>query len=344
MNHKTFMRFIALTTLIFFLQIGHISIAQDDASSIFDIESEATLTITSDISALVLNKFIDNDFTTALINFEINGENIPFKGKINTRGNFRRDTSNCDFPPLKLKFKKEDIKNALLHGNNSIKIVTHCKSNVPEFKQFLMREYLTYKIYNELTTYSLQVKLVDIIYKDIKGIEEPIKQTAFLIEDIDHLAERNGMKEYEEVISYNDLNSENAIQLSVFQFMIGNSDWIVQMGKNLKFISDGNNIIAIPYDFDYTALVNTDYSLGSESTFLSTPERLFKGDCSTVKDLEKNILLFNDKKKNIMKLISGSKDLSYESKQYMKTYLNEFYRIVNSESKLAATLLENCEN
>jgi hypothetical protein len=126
--------------------------------------------------------------------------------------------------------------------------------------------------------------------------------------------------------------------------MIGNSDWIVQMGKNIKFVSNGDNIIAIPYDFDYTAIAGTDYSLGRESTFLSPPDRTYIGACCTVKDLENSIPSFNDMKKDIMKLISSSKVLDYESKQHMKIYLNEFYRIVNSESKLAAALQANCEN
>ena len=320
------------------------SLGQNESTSIFDIESEITVRVKSDISGLISNNFTDENFTSAQIIFKINGEDILFDSKINTRGNFRRDTSNCDFPPLKLKFKKENIKNTILHGNSTIKIVTHCKSEIPEFEQFIMREYMTYKIYNIITPFSLKVKLVSIIYEDINGSSQPITKSAFLIEDIDHLAKRNKMKEYEKVINYDSLNRENAIQLSIFQYMIGNSDWIVQMSKNLKFVSDGESIIAIPYDFDYTALVGTDYSLDGNSTFLSTPERDYKGACFTTKDLENDIIKYKDKKKEIMKLISSSKVLDYNSKQHMKLYISEFYRILNSESKLAASIQENCSN
>lgn len=344
MNHKISSRFILLSTTIILLLLSKKSLAQDEKPSIFDIETKVTLTIKADISGLISNNYTDENFTTAQVNFEINGENILFDARINTRGHFRRDTLNCDFPPLKLKFKKDNIKKTILVGNTTVKIVTHCKSKVPEFKQFIMREYMTYKIYNIITPYSLQVKVVDIIYEDFEGKEKPIKKTAFLIEDIDHLAKRNGMKEYEEFVSYDDINSENANQLSIYQFMIGNSDWIVPMAKNIKFISDENNIIAIPYDFDYTAIVGTDYSLGRESTFLSSPDRMYIGACCTVQDLENYIPSFNDKKKDIMKLISSSKVLDYESKQHMKVYLNEFYRIINSDSMLAAALQANCEN
>jgi hypothetical protein len=150
------------------------------------------------------------------------------------------------------------------------------------------------------------------------------------------------MKEFEDPLSIQDLDKNNAILLSMFQYMIGNTDWIVNMSKNLKTISDGNTYYAIPYDFDYTMLVGTDYSLGGGRAFLSPPIQEYKGPCYEMKDILPIANAIEEKRKEVFKTISKEKLLDYESKTHMKNFLTAFFFIIKSEKRIQENILTKC--
>jgi len=310
---------------------------------LFDEEDPLEIIIQTNLINLLGNRDADPEYQDAtLIIKDIRGENKSFNLKVETRGNFRRDSAVCDFPPIRINFKKKQIIDTYFEGNEKIKIVTHCKTNVSEFDQFVAREFLTYKIYNLLTPLSFNVRLAKITYEDIHDQLEPIERIAFFIEDIDHLAARNNMLEYNDTIKIKDLDKKNAILISLFQYMIGNTDWIVNLSKNLKTITDGNQYYAIPYDFDYTMLVAADYSLGGGISFLSEPTRKYKGLCYDMNDLNPTIEEILDKKKDINKVISKANILDYESKEHMKEFLSQFYYIIKSDKRVQDNILIKC--
>ncbi len=316
--------------------------SQDDR--LFDEETALKITITTDLSELLSNRNKENDYQEATIAAMRNDkEDIVFPVGVKTRGNFRRDSSNCDFPPIRLNFKKKLIENTFFEGNEKIKIVTHCKNNVPEFSQFIAREYVTYKIYNLITPISFKVRYAIIDYIDSEGNIETLTREAFLIEDIDNLANRNGMQEYDGSITINELNHLNAVSLCLFQYMIGNTDWIVDLAKNLKLVTDQSDFYAIPYDFDYTALVGTDYSLGGNESFLTSPTRTYKGKCYPMEEIRISADKLLNVKKDINKTIRKSDFLDYTSKQHMQNYLTEFFHTIKSDRRIKETILSECD-
>jgi hypothetical protein len=331
-----------LLLLILFPLAGH-GQENDQNTRLFNEDGPIELTIQTDLFKLLDNRQDDSEYQAAnLIIQNVNGESKSYEIEVETRGNFRRDSSNCDFPPLRLNFKKKDIVDTFFDGNEKIKIVTHCKTQVPEFDEFVVREYVTYKIYNVLTPVSFNVRLARITYEDTSNKLESIERIGFLIEDIDHLAARNQMKEYEESLNIKDLDKKNAILLSLFQYMIGNTDWIVNMSKNLKTISDGKIYCAIPYDFDYTILVGTDYSLGGGRAFLSDPVREYKGQCYDLNDISPVAEEILEKRKEIFQIIGKEKLLDYGSKEHMKNFINSFFYIIKSENRIRENILTKC--
>ena len=54
-------------------------------------------------------------------------------------------------------------------------------------------------------------------------------------------------------------------RVALFEYMIGNLDWSVPVRHNIKLIvpKEDSNAIAfpVPYDFDYSGLVKTDYAI-----------------------------------------------------------------------------------
>jgi len=120
------------------------------------------------------------------------GGHLSLKTKVSLRGKFRR--VKCDFPPLKLNFSKKQLKKVGLRSTfDKYKLVTHCIAD-EEGKQALLKEFATYKMYNEITPESFRVHFLEVIYQDIHNTAHKIKQFAFLIEENDELADRLGGK------------------------------------------------------------------------------------------------------------------------------------------------------
>ncbi|MBR9999670.1 MAG: hypothetical protein KFF73_11910 [Cyclobacteriaceae bacterium] len=310
---------------------------------LFDNSQPVDIILRTDLIRLLNQRDDDNDYQPATIIIEdIKGESKEFDTEVQARGNFRRDSANCDFPPIRLNFKKKDIVDTYFEGNEKIKIVSHCKTAISEFDQFVAREYVTYRIYGLLTPISFKVRSANIIYEDTENQLDPIERIGFLIEDIDHLASRNKMKEFEESLTLTDLEKNNAILLSLFQYMIGNTDWIINMSKNLKTFSDSAGFYAVPYDFDYTMLVGTDYSLGGGKPFLSAPVRLYKGLCFDMNEIYPVAEKIRSKRKEIFELISQEKMLDYNSRQHMKAFLSEFFNVIKSENRIKENILTDC--
>ena len=330
-----------LIMIILQLQMGMSLGNEPDHTSIFNVESVVEMSILADISHLINNREIKELPAKVILNFD--NRTLELNGTVEVRGNFRRDANNCDFPPLRLRFDDREIKDTALDGNHNLKIVTHCKNKSNQFIQYMGKEFTTYKIYNILSPYSLQVKMVNITYIDEQNDFNPIHNKAFLIEDIDNLADNHDMKEYDEKLYEEDIDPDFLLHLSIFQFMIGNTDWIIPLSKNLKFITDGEQYIPIPYDFDYTAIVGTDYSTAGTPSILVQPVRKFKGACYNINDLQAEFEKFRDKQESILNLISSSPHLKSSSIKNMKNYIEEFYDIIDSEEKIGENFQINCK-
>jgi len=186
--------------------------------------------------------------------------------------------------------------------------------------------------------------MVNITYIDEQNDIKTIQNEAFLIEDIDKLAQNHNLKEFDGKLSDAEVDQDILLQLSVFQFMIGNTDWIIALSKNLKFITDGNVYIPVPYDFDYTGIVGTNYNLGGGFSILVPPERKFKGPCFDKSILEAEFEKFRHKREPIENLISNSLLLKSSSKKNMKNYIDEFYEIIGSEEKIAEYFQNDCKH
>jgi hypothetical protein len=341
MNLKKILALFVLFSFDWFPASNQIQGESSDLILFFDMDAPVKMTILSKIDYIIKNRVIEE--LPARIIVTINEIEHEFDALIEVRGNFRKQASNCDFPPIRILFKKDDIKSTIFEGNRNIKIVTHCKNKSRDFLQYIAREYTIYQIYNLLNPYSLKVKMVDMTYVDVEGKIKNIVNPAFLIEDIENLAKNNKMTEFEGKVTAEDIDENNLLKLSIFQFMIGNTDWIIQFSKNLKFITDGDKILTIPYDFDYTAIADTDYNPEGNQILLSTPVRTYKGPCRDLGDLEVEFERLRGIKNEIYELISSSPYLKSGSKTHMKNYIIKFFDIIDSNEKVQEYFQFNCD-
>ena len=86
--------------------------------------------------------------------------------RLRARGNFRR--SQCYFPPVKMKIKKNDYEGTLFDGNKTMKLVLPCKIE-SENNDNVLQEFIAYKMYEKISPYHFNTRRVDITFSEIKG-------------------------------------------------------------------------------------------------------------------------------------------------------------------------------
>ena len=342
---KTYSVRIIIVLLIPFAGVGSDN-KSDNSDRLFSETEPIQLILQMDMKKVLNDKSEEPEYSEAFLIQKLSETKIQsYNIKIKARGNTRRISDICEFPPLKLNFKKKSTINTIFEGQDKIKMVTHCQET-KEYQNYAMLEYLAYKTYNTLTDFSYGVRLVHVIYRDTKQNYPDIEKTGFLIEDDELVAERvNGKITSERIWSPDSCDQEIVDIFSLFQFMIGNTDWWIHTRHNVDILKlEDDVLIPLPFDFDYAGIVNTPYAIPSpELPIMKVKDRFFKGSCKSVEHYRSTIGLFNSRKDDIINILNQAEFLE---KKYRKTsirYIEEFYRIINDPEKFSAYLNQTCE-
>jgi len=332
---KKIFSFLLFTATLFYLPA---SAQKVDKVKFFEEESTVNATLEMDLKDLLAKKAPDR-FLPATISFTTkDGTTITEKIEASVRGNFRRET--CFMPGLKLNFKKDS--NSSLYKFKELKLSNGCNTG-EESGQLVIKEFLAYKIYNLLTDMSLRVRFMNVSFKDISGKKKPYTQYAFLIEDVDEMAKRNNMVEIEGTL-YNteQTNRDQMTIVTLFEYLIANTDWSVPAYHNVKLIGpkDNNGSVrpyVVAYDFDICGFVDPPYATIDEQLqeqISSVRERLNRGFPRTMEELKIAVKLYNDKKEKIIGMIKNNEYLNSKEKSRSVSYVEEFYKIINNDKDL----------
>lgn len=218
------------------------------------------------------------------------GETLPVS--ISARGITRRMSVTCSFPPLKLEFQPKPGPTSFFAGQKKLKLVTHCRNDAG-FQRYLLLEYAAYRMYNLLTPLSFRAKLATVDYQDSDG-RPVVSRAGFLIEDLGDVARRNGLVEVKagSRISPAILRRADAARFALFEYLVSNLDWAMSAGPagdncchNARLVSTrgaSTNLIVVPYDFDFSGMVNAPYASPPEGIQVeNVQERRYRGYCFT---------------------------------------------------------------
>lgn len=246
--------------------------------------------------------------------------------KVRIRGNYRR--IHCsEMPPLKLNFKKSSLKEAGLTKHDDLKLVTHCIEDKQMAQDLLMREYLAYKMYNELTDNSYRVQLLRITYKNPETGKK-IKQWGFLIEDTAQLKDRISASDCEACLNSDlvEFDTENAKLVGMFQYILGNSDWDIHNGRNIKLLRQNGKIIVVPYDFDFTGVVNAPYAVANPNYQMKfVRDRIYLGFEELLGEMHATLYFLAGKQKEMIQVLKRFKHLTVASRYDMIGYINAYF-------------------
>ncbi|MCB9052999.1 MAG: hypothetical protein H6556_26475 [Lewinellaceae bacterium] len=304
---------------------------QQRPESLFDFLSKKgqfiELTLRTDMDELINHRRREDYQPAELFYSEEKKQERKWDIGVVPRGNYRRHV--CIFPPIRFNFSRNQLEEQGLSPDfDKIKVVAHCQEG-EEGDNYILKEFLVYKIYNQLTPNSYRVQLARITYLDTEGNYKKFKHFAILIEETDEMAHRLGGAEFEE---YNPppeaFNTEAENLMAVFQYMIGNEDWDYPMIRNMKLIqpSDSSGLIPIPYDFDFSGLVNAPYAIPSAQYGHSTlQERIFLGYPVRKEQLRKTLEHFHLYRSNIRAVIKGFKLLRFSERMRAIDYIESFF-------------------
>lgn len=266
---------------------------------------------------------------------------------IRTRGKFRLE--NCYFPPLKLKFYKENRMGTPFEKNKTLKLVLPCqKADV--FNELLMNEFMIYKMLEVVYPYALQTQLVSLNLNDYQS--HPPKHYdlhAFIIEDEENLEYKfNGKIKDDIRLHPIQLQDSASAVLDLFQYFIGNIDWSTVYQHNIKILHlDNGAYIPIAYDFDMCLMVNPPYidkALGN-AKYLGSEEntRYFRGFCKNDHALNWARKLFLNKKNEILSILEEYAQYFSETKiNYLKSFINEFFEELSSDQLFSDRIMATC--
>jgi hypothetical protein len=287
-----------------------------------------------------------DEYLKAILTYHINDKDSVNKEiRIKSRGEMRN--AYCDFPPVRLNFKKSDFEKDDLKAIEKMKMVTHCESGNEEN---LLKEYLIYKLYNVLTETSFRVRMVNVEYIDTYKPRKPVDTYAFWIEPVEMLAKRINSIEVQTL----NLTQKNILPLwmdrvSIFNYMIGNTDWSVPNQHNCKVLADPKSPnpelgVLVPYDFDYSGLVDAAYAIPYEPLGLkSVRERCYVGICRTEEEFNNALKEFTDKKDEFYKVINDFTLLDAKERAKMIGYLDSFYEQFDKRNSIITNMMSRCK-
>ena len=345
--------------LCLFLLLPLAGLAQEDADppkppKLFQSDTPLDITLHGPWDRIMDTPSDPRRYPGRLAYTDINGQSQSFDIEITTRGLTRRDKV-CDMPPLKLWFDKDLTKGTAFRGQASLKMVTHCDTN-RRFQHYYVKEYLAYRVYNQVTSYSFGVRALMVTYVDTGRDDDREREAlfGFLIEDVDDVAKRHDLEELEiPRIRMRRLDPVETSNFMVFQYLIGNLDWSALTGPdpvecchNAKLIGAGpeaSPVFPIPYDLDSSGLVDAHYAMPpSQLRVRRITQRLYRGYCVHNDQLPAALDRFRSQQAAIMDLFHNEPQLTGSSRSKAIRYVEGFFSSIEDPGYVQKRLVDKC--
>jgi hypothetical protein len=260
---------------------------------------------------------------------------------LSARGKSRRTLGFCQFPPLSVEFVPKPAATSLFERQGRLKLVTHCRSSAGH-QQHVLLEYAAYLLFNRISPAGLRARLATVDYVNEDG--RPLtSRTGFFTEDPDDAARRNGMREVEVPgsVPARSLDAMAAARAALFEYMIGNLDWSMRSGEagvcchNFKMLAAAgasSGMVPVPYDFDFSGFVGTDYAVPPEGVPVrSVRQRRYRGYCIHNAQAVSVAAEFRAKRGELIAVLGQVPGLEERTRRRAASYLEEFFEDIATD-------------
>ncbi|GAB3726287.1 hypothetical protein GCM10028862_01390 [Luteimonas pelagia] len=332
-----------------FVVVSAFAYAQDRAGRLFDDPGVLDVRIAVPWSELRRDTAQVRRHPTVLAYRDAAGNERRIEGTVEARGISRRRM--CRFPPFRLRFDDAAIAGTLFEGAGSLKVVTHCE-NGRRWSAYPVLEFLAYRIYNLVTPHAFRVRPLAVRYGggDADG-DGP--RFAFLIEDVDDVARRNGRRRLETgAFAARDYDAAQMGRFMLFQLLIGNTDWEILGAPtditcchNVRVTAGDSppGLVALPYDFDVSGFVDAHYAVpDARLPIEDVTERLFRGFCVHDPAIDGMRAEFLSRRGAILALVEGEQRLEPRRRREALRYLEGFFDTLADDARYARQVRASC--
>jgi hypothetical protein len=314
---------------------------------LFKSNDPVTFSLVADFKSVLKDRdtLSTKEYPATLVINDSAGAEKKIAVKLRTRGHWRLASRNCQFVPLRINLPKKDVAGTVLAGHDKIKLGTHCQ-NSPEYEQYVLREHLAYRVHNVLSPRSYRTRLARVTYMDSVSGKSLDTHNALLFEDEDFVAHRNGGEVVELPRAlFDDVDPNQMNEVAVFEYFMGNTDWSLYALHNIKLIRrlDGT-LLPLAYDLDFSGLVGTRYATPDyRLSIRSVKDRLYRGPCRTVEDLEPALAVYRQKEAEVLALYDNLPGLDPRYAKDAQSYLKEFFQLIKKPRDVKGTFVDACE-
>jgi len=317
MQHSTWTTF-AVALFLTFSQATVAQTAADDVEirPLFQSHDTLIVRIEAPLTTLMREQ-PDEEYLDATFSYsDAAGQEHKLDLKLQTRGRFRRNKSTCIFSPLRLNFRKQQVTGTEFAGQDKLKLVTHCQRS-KNYEQLLL-----------------------------------ITKYGFVIEDEDDIGDRIGLAPSKlRRIKASELDGKQANLVSVYEYLIGNTDFSLILGPegsdcchNAVLFSNGSAPhTPIPYDFDFSGLVDAPYAAANPRFKLRTVKnRLYRGRCINNEYLDGTFAYFLEKEPEFRRLLAELEGLNKGNRKEIDKFLNGFYKDITNPKLKQRNFITKC--
>ena len=315
------------------------------ARRLFGTDEPLPLTLTADWNAVLKDRGTERHPHDGVLSYTSGGDSVALAVTLRTRGHFRLRREVCDFPPIKVDFDRTQAAATVFRHEGSLKLATHCRDS-RRFEEYLLEEYLIYRLFNLLTERSFQVRLAHVTYLDTAHKRDSLTRYGFFIEDDDRMARRNHTHVIKSTgISQEMTDSAQIGLIAVFEYMIANTDWSVGGLHNIVLTEDtSGTVYPVPYDFDWSGVILTPYARPDPRLGItSVRERLYRGYCRSADQFAAIFARFNERKDAIYALYRSQVGADPKRMEQALRYYDDFYRVINDPRLARREFLQTCK-
>lgn len=329
MRNKIIHVFLAAINFFLLSYATHAQTTTRAGTGLFDSDSVFQMTLSGDMRDLLNDRSDNSQYHPLVVSYiQENGNKFSINAQAKTRGHFRKLKQNCTYPPLLLHFHKSDtLQASVFSEQQKLKLVMPCQGD-----DYVVREWLTYKLYNLVTPKSFRARLVKVTLDDTKG-KKSATFFGVLLEEESQMAERNGEITVDRGMRPEVTEQHDFLTMAMFEYMIANTDWSVQYLQNIKLIAPDSTTIpsTVPYDFDHAGIVGAPYAQPAEELQMSSVrERRYRGYCmQDLGQFDSIIAIYNRLKPAFYNLYTSCTLLDPKYVKQSIKYLDDFYGTIN---------------
>jgi len=295
---------------------------------LFEIKEPLNLTLKFDVKELKKTQWKEEYLPGEMTCHVREGFEVRHNVRIKARGEIRKRI--CYAPMFWVNIKHSGIAAEDLADVTKLKMVIRCKAS-NTYKNYILREYLTYQIWNLLSPYSFNTRLVKLKIIDTGRKDKESEDWAFLIEPEEMMAARNNCVSIKnDRLSLRTVNQEWMDKVAFFSYMVGQMDFSVTGRHNLKILTSkeygSTGFIPVPYDFDYCGFVDAEYAIPDETLGIETVrERYFLGPCRSEEAYREAIDWLASYRDEIRELINNFEYIDDSEKRFLLDFIESYY-------------------